>query len=116
MRGDKQVSEINRSSGVLTIKIMEGDVMTGRVACLMFGKLANEDLSLSSPLSSEHLFSRPLISGDHPPVPPLCGILLEHRAHVGILPHQRALYARKVWKDTNAQTHASYYMITYISS
>lgn len=35
--GTKQVSEINTSSRVLTIKIREGDVMMGIMVCFMCG-------------------------------------------------------------------------------
>lgn len=94
-RRHKQVPEIKRSSGVLVIKITKREVMTSMIACFVCGwkgKLANEGLSLAlSPSSFEHLISRSLISGNNQSAPlPRC-ILPEHRAHVGILPHQPAL-------------------------
>lgn len=66
------MSEINRSSGVLTIKIRKGAIMTGMMACFVCGlggKLANEGFSLSLTVflifslpHLEDLISRPLIS------------------------------------------------------
>lgn len=113
--GTKQVSEINRSCGVLTIKIREGDIMMGMMArfmCGWEGKISKWGpfplpLRLSdclSPSSFEHLISRPLISGNNQWVPPPCCILPERRAHVGILPHQPGLCSAR-WLASSGNTN-----------
>lgn len=115
-RRHKQVPEINRSSGVLIIKITKREVMTGMIACFMRGwkgKISkwgplSRSLALA-PSCFEHLISRSLISGNNQSVPLPCCILPEHRAHVGILPHQPALCST-LWLAScgnNSHTHSA---------